>query len=378
MIDFYVGQLIFICVYFGMLKKGDVVWNLVKGKKECIGCIVLMQVNDCYEVDELYVGDIVVCVGLKDVIIGDMLCDLDVVIIFEWMEFLELVILLVIELKIKVDQEKMGIVLQWLVVEDLLFCLYIDEEFGQMIIFGMGELYLEIIVDWMKCEFGVEVNIGCLQVIYCEILCKKVMDVEGKFVCQFGGKGQYGYVVLILELLELGSGFVFEDVIKGGVVLCEYIFFVEKGLCEVMGIGVLVGYLVVDVKVILIFGLYYDVDFLEMVFCMVVIFGFWEGVCKVDLVIFELVMYVEVEMLEEYVGNIMGDFFFCCGMVQGMEECFGSQIICVDVLLVEMFGYFIMLCLMLQGWVIYSMEFYYYVEVLCNVVDEIIVSCVKS
>ncbi|HGS7528805.1 TPA: elongation factor G [Klebsiella pneumoniae] len=378
MTDPYVGQLTFIRVYSGTLKKGDAVWNPVKGKKERIGRIVLMQANDRHEVDELHAGDIAACVGLKDVTTGDTLCDPDAVITLERMEFPEPVISLAIEPKTKADQEKMGIALQRLAAEDPSFRLHTDEESGQTIISGMGELHLEIIVDRMKREFGVEANIGRPQVTYRETLRKKVMDVEGKFVRQSGGKGQYGHVVLTLEPLEPGSGFVFEDATKGGVVPREYTPSVEKGLREAMGTGVLAGYPVVDVKATLTFGSYHDVDSSEMAFRMAAIFGFREGARKADPVILEPVMHVEVETPEEYAGNIMGDLSSRRGMVQGMEERFGSQIIRADVPLAEMFGYSTTLRSMSQGRATYSMEFHHYAEAPRNVADEIIASRAKS
>ncbi len=371
-------RLTFIRVYSGTLKKGDAVWNPVKGKKERIGRIVLMQANDRHEVDELHAGDIAACVGLKDVTTGDTLCDPDAVITLERMEFPEPVISLAIEPKTKADQEKMGIALQRLAAEDPSFRLHTDEESGQTIISGMGELHLEIIVDRMKREFGVEANIGRPQVTYRETLRKKVTDVEGKFVRQSGGKGQYGHVVLTLEPLEPGSGFVFEDATKGGVVPREYIPSVEKGLREAMGTGVLAGYPVVDVKATLTFGSYHDVDSSEMAFRMAAIFGFREGARKADPVILEPVMHVEVETPEEYAGNIMGDLSSRRGMVQGMEERFGSQIIRADVPLAEMFGYSTTLRSMSQGRATYSMEFHHYAEAPRNVADEIIASRAKS
>ncbi|MDU6107932.1 MAG: GTP-binding protein [Klebsiella pneumoniae] len=373
-----IPQLTFIRVYSGTLKKGDAVWNPVKGKKERIGRIVLMQANDRHEVDELHAGDIAACVGLKDVTTGDTLCDPDAIITLERMEFPEPVISLAIEPKTKADQEKMGIALQRLAAEDPSFRLHTDEESGQTIISGMGELHLEIIVDRMKREFGVEANIGRPQVTYRETLRKKVTDVEGKFVRQSGGKGQYGHVVLTLEPLEPGSGFVFEDATKGGVVPREYIPSVEKGLREAMGTGVLAGYPVVDVKATLTFGSYHDVDSSEMAFRMAAIFGFREGARKADPVILEPMMHVEVETPEEYAGNIMGDLSSRRGMVQGMEERFGSQIIRADVPLAEMFGYSTTLRSMSQGRATYSMEFHHYAEAPRNVADEIIASRAKS
>lgn len=277
MSDPYVGQLTFIRVYSGVLRKGDAVYNPVKGKKERIGRIVLMHANDRHEVDELRAGDIAACVGLKDVTTGDTLTDPNAVITLERMEFPDPVISLAIEPKTKGDQEKMGIALQRLAAEDPSFRLHTDEESGQTIISGMGELHLEIIVDRMKREFGVEANIGRPQVTYRETLRKTVKDIEGKFVRQSGGKGQYGHVVLSLEPLEPGSGFKFEDATKGGVVPREYIPSVEKGLREAMNSGVLAGYPVVDVKATLTFGSYHDVDSSEMAFRMAAILGFKEG-----------------------------------------------------------------------------------------------------
>ncbi len=361
MTDPYVGQLTFIRVYSGTLKKGDAVWNPVKGKKERIGRIVLMQANDRHEVDELHAGDIAACVGLKDVTTGDTLCDPDAVITLERMEFPEPVISLAIEPKNqKRTEEKMGIALQRLAAEDPSFRLHTDEESGQTIISGMGELHLEIIVDRMKREFGVEANIGRPQVTYRETLRKKVTDVEGKFVRQSGGKGQYGHVVLTLEPLEPGSGFVFEDATKGGVVPREYIPSVEKGLREAMGTGVLAGYPVVDVKATLTFGSYHDVDSSEMAFRMAAIFGFRRARAKADPVI------LEPMPRRGDAGRVRRGVLWAIssrrGMVQGMEERFGSQIIRADVPLAEMFGYSTTLRSMSQGRATYSMEFHHYAE----------------
>ncbi|MGC6098066.1 elongation factor G [Enterobacter quasiroggenkampii] len=372
MSDPYVGQLTFIRVYSGVLRKGDAVYNPVKGKKERIGRIVLMHANDRHEVDELRAGDIAACVGLKDVTTGDTLTDPNAVITLERMEFPDPVISLAIEPKTKGDQEKMGIALQRLAAEDPSFRLHTDEESGQTIISGMGELHLEIIVDRMKREFGVEANIGRPQVTYRETLRKTVKDIEGKFVRQSGGKGQYGHVVLSLEPLEPGSGFKFEDATKGGVVPREYIPSVEKGLREAMNSGVLAGYPVVDVKATLTFGSYHDVDSSEMAFRMAAILGFKEGACRADPVILEPIMHVEVETPEEYAGNIMGDLSSRRGMVQGMAEQYGSQIIRADVPLAEMFGYATTLRSMSQGRATYTMEFHHFAEAPRNVADEII------
>ncbi|HCR2076420.1 TPA: elongation factor G [Enterobacter kobei] len=372
MSDPYVGQLTFIRVYSGVLRKGDAVYNPVKGKKERIGRIVLMHANDRHEVDELRAGDIAACVGLKDVTTGDTLTDPNAVITLELMEFPDPVISLAIEPKTKGDQEKMGIALQRLAAEDPSFRLHTDEESGQTIISGMGELHLEIIVDRMKREFGVEANIGRPQVTYRETLRKAVKDIEGKFVRQSGGKGQYGHVVLSLEPTEPGSGFTFEDATKGGVVPREYIPSVEKGLREAMNSGVLAGYPVVDVKATLTFGSYHDVDSSEMAFRMAAILGFKEGARRADPVILEPIMHVEVETPEEYAGNIMGDLSSRRGMVQGMEEQYGSQIIRADVPLAEMFGYATTLRSMSQGRATYTMEFHHFAEAPRNVADEII------
>ncbi|HDS3793130.1 TPA: elongation factor G [Enterobacter asburiae] len=378
MSDPYVGQLTFIRVYSGVLRKGDAVYNPVKGKKERIGRIVLMHANDRHEVDELRAGDIAACVGLKDVTTGDTLTDPNAVITLERMEFPDPVISLAIEPKTKGDQEKMGIALQRLAAEDPSFRLHTDEESGQTIISGMGELHLEIIVDRMKREFGVEANIGRPQVTYRETLRKTVKDIEGKFVRQSGGKGQYGHVVLSLEPLEPGSGFKFEDATKGGVVPREYIPSVEKGLREAMNSGVLAGYPVVDVKATLTFGSYHDVDSSEMAFRMAAILGFKEGARSADPVILEPIMHVEVETPEEYAGNIMGDLSSRRGMVQGMAEQYGSQIIRADVPLAEMFGYATTLRSMSQGRATYTMEFHHFAEAPRNVADEIISRRAKS
>ncbi|TDN64088.1 elongation factor G [Scandinavium goeteborgense] len=378
MTDPYVGQLTFIRVYSGVLRKGDAVYNPVKGKKERIGRIVLMHANDRHEADELRAGDIAACVGLKDVTTGDTLSDPNHVITLERMEFPEPVISLAIEPKTKADQEKMGIALQRLAAEDPSFRLHTDEESGQTIISGMGELHLEIIVDRMKREFGVDANIGRPQVTYRETIRKPVKDIEGKFVRQSGGKGQYGHVVLSLEPQAPGSGFTFEDATKGGVVPREYIPSVEKGLREAMNSGVLAGYPVVDVKATLTFGSYHDVDSSELAFRMAAIFGFKEGFRHADPAILEPIMHVEVETPEDYAGNIMGDLSSRRGMVQGMDERFGSQIIRADVPLAEMFGYSTTLRSMSQGRATYSMEFHHYAEAPRNVADAIIAQRAKA
>ncbi|MDA5535317.1 elongation factor G [Yersinia mollaretii] len=373
MTDPYVGQLTFVRVYSGVLRKGDSVYNPIRGKKERIGRIVQMHANNRIEVDEIRAGDIAACVGLKDVTTGETLCDPDAVITLVRMEFPEPVISQAIEPKTKADQEKMGIALQRLASEDPSFRIRTDEESGQTIISGMGELHLEIIVDRMKREFGVEANIGKPQVTYRETVRKTVTDVEGKFVRQSGGKGQYGHVVFTLEPQPAGSGFAFVDATKGGVVPREFIGAVEKGVLEATNTGVLAGYPVVDVKVTLTFGSYHEVDSSELAFKMAAIFGFKEAVKRASPVILEPIMSVEVETPEEYAGNVMGDLSSRRGMVQGMEEMIGGgKIIRAEVPLSEMFGYSTVLRSMSQGRATYSMEFKHYAEAPRNVADAII------
>ncbi|WP_338670976.1 elongation factor G [Pantoea dispersa] len=372
MSDPYVGQLTFVRVYSGVLRKGDSVWNAVKGRKERIGRIVQMQANDRIEIDEIRAGDIAACVGLKEVTTGETLCDPNAVITLERMEFPDPVISLSIEPKTKGDQEKMGLALQRLAAEDPSFRLHTDEESGQTIISGMGELHLEIIVDRLKREFGVEANIGRPQVTYRETIRKTVREVEGKFVRQSGGKGQYGHVVLTLEPQAAGSDFAFEDATKGGVVPREFIPSVEKGIREALNSGVLAGYPVVDIKATLTFGSYHDVDSSEMAFRMAAIFGFKAAAKQADPVILEPVMQVEVETPEEYAGGVMGDLSSRRGTLQGMDERFGARIIRAEVPLAEMFGYATTLRSMSQGRATYSMEFAHYAEAPRNVAEAII------
>ncbi|KNC08241.1 elongation factor G [Pantoea sp. RIT-PI-b] len=372
MSDPYVGQLTFVRVYSGVLRKGDSVWNAVKGRKERIGRIVQMQANDRIEIEEIRAGDIAACVGLKEVTTGETLCDPNAVITLERMEFPEPVISLSIEPKTKSDQEKMGLALQRLAAEDPSFRLHTDEESGQTIISGMGELHLEIIVDRMKREFGVEANIGRPQVTYRETIRKTVREVEGKFVRQSGGKGQYGHVVLTLEPQAAGAGFAFEDATKGGVVPREFIPSVEKGIREALNSGVLAGYPVVDIKATLTFGSYHDVDSSEMAFRMAAIFGFKAAAKLADPVILEPLMQVEVETPEEYAGGVMGDLSSRRGTLQGMDERFGARIIRAEVPLSEMFGYATTLRSMSQGRATYSMEFAHYAEAPRNVAESII------
>jgi elongation factor G len=378
MTDPFVGQLTFVRVYSGVLKKGDSVYNPIKGKKERIGRIVQMHANNREEVSEIRAGDIAACVGLKDVTTGETLCDPDAIVMLERMVFPEPVIAQAVEPKTKVDQEKMGIALQRLAQEDPSFRVKTDEESGQTIIAGMGELHLEIIVDRMKREFGVEANVGKPQVAYRETIRKTIEDSEGKFVRQSGGKGQYGHVVLKIEPNEPGKGIEFVDAIKGGVVPREYIPAVEKGIHEAVTSGVLAGYPVVDVKVTLHFGSYHDVDSNEMAFKMAAIFGFKEGCRKAGPVILEPMMAVEVETPEDYAGNVMGDLSSRRGMVQGMEDMVGGgKAIKAEVPLSEMFGYSTTLRSMSQGRATYSMEFKHYSEAPRNVAEAIVAARAK-
>jgi elongation factor G len=378
MTDPFVGQLTFVRVYSGVLKKGDTVYNPVRGKKERIGRIVQMHANNREEVDEIRAGDIAACVGLKDVTTGETLCDPAAVITLERMVFPDSVIRQAVEPKTKADQEKMGMALSRLAAEDPSFRVQTDEESGQTIIGGQGELHLEIIVDRMKREFGVEANVGKPQVAYRETIRKTVEEAEGKFVRQSGGKGQYGHVVLKVEPQEAGKGFEFVDAIKGGVVPREYIPAVEKGVIEALGQGVLAGYPVVDVKVTLHFGSYHDVDSNEMAFKMAAIFGFKEGCRKANPVILEPMMAVEVETPEDYAGSVMGDLSSRRGMVQGMDDMVGGgKAIKAEVPLSEMFGYSTTLRSMSQGRATYTMEFKHYAEAPRNVAEAIVASRAK-
>ena len=378
MTDPFVGQLTFVRVYSGVLSKGETVLNAVKGKKERIGRIVQMMANDRVEVEEIRAGDIAACVGLKDVTTGETLCDISAPIVLERMVFPEPVIAQAVEPKSKADQEKMGIALSRLAAEDPSFRVRTDEESGQTIIAGMGELHLEIIVDRMKREFNVEANVGKPQVAYRETVRNTVKDVDGKFVRQSGGKGQYGHVVFTLEPLEAGKGFEFVDEIKGGVVPREYIPAVQKGVEEALTSGVLAGYPVVDVKVRLTFGSYHDVDSSEMAFKMAAIFGFKEAAKKANPVILEPMMAVEVETPEDYAGTVMGDLSSRRGMVQGMDDMVGGgKAIKAEVPLSEMFGYATQLRSMTQGRATYTMEFKHYSEAPRNVAEAIVAARAK-
>jgi len=378
MTDPFVGQLTFVRVYSGVLKKGDSVYNPIKGKKERIGRIVQMHANNRQEVEEIRAGDIAACVGLKEVTTGETLCDPSAIITLEKMVFPEPVIAQAVEPKSKADQEKMGIALSRLAAEDPSFRVRTDEESGQTIIAGMGELHLEIIVDRMKREFGVEANVGKPQVAYRETIRSKVTDVDGKFVRQSGGKGQYGHVVLTIEPQEPGKGFEFVDQIKGGVVPREFIPAVEKGLIDTLPNGVLAGFPVVDVKVTLTFGSYHDVDSNENAFKMAASMGFKDGCRKANPVILEPMMAVEVETPEDYAGNVMGDLSSRRGMVQGMDDMVGGgKAIKAEVPLSEMFGYSTTLRSATQGRATYTMEFKHYAEAPRNVQEAIIAARAK-
>ncbi|CAK7030759.1 elongation factor G [Saezia sanguinis] len=373
MTDPFVGQLTFVRVYSGVLSKGDTVYNPVKGKKERIGRIVQMHANDRKEIDELRAGDIAACVGLKEVTTGETLCDTSAIITLERMEFPEPVISQAVEPKTKADQEKMGIALNRLASEDPSFRVHTDEESGQTIISGMGELHLEILVDRMRREFSVEANVGKPQVAYRETIRKTVENAEGKFVKQSGGKGQYGHVVLKLEPMTPGSGFEFVDAIKGGVVPREYIPAVQKGVEDTLKAGVVAGYPVVDVKVTLHFGSYHDVDSNENAFKMAASMGFKDGMRKADPVLLEPIMAVEVETPEENMGDVMGNLSSKRGVIQGMDDIpGGGKTVRAEVPLSEMFGYSTSLRSMTQGRATYTMEFKHYAEAPKNVADAVI------
>jgi len=373
MTDPYVGQLTFVRVYSGVLKSGDTVYNPVKGKKERIGRILQMHANNREEIKEVVAGDIAAVVGLKEVTTGETLCDVDSHITLERMVFPEPVISQAVEPKTKADQEKMGLALSRLAQEDPSFRVRTDEESGQTIISGMGELHLEIIVDRMKREFGVEANVGKPQVAYRETIRKTCEEIEGKFVKQSGGRGQYGHVVLKLEPLPPGGGYEFVDAIKGGVVPREYIPAVDKGIQETLPAGILAGYPVVDVKATLFFGSYHDVDSNENAFRMAASMAFKDGMRKASPVLLEPMMAVEVETPEDYAGTVMGDLSSRRGMLQGMDDMVGGgKIIKAEVPLAEMFGYATNLRSLTQGRATYTMEFKHYSEAPKNVADEII------
>jgi elongation factor G len=369
--DPFVGTLTFIRVYSGVLKSGDSVRNSTSGNKERIGRILQMHANQREELKEVRAGDIAACVGLKDIITGTTLSSLDHSVALEKMEFPDPVISVAVEPKTKTDQEKMGLALQKLAQEDPSFRVHTDEESGQTIISGMGELHLEILVDRMKREFKVEANVGAPQVAYRETI-RKAVEQEGKFVRQSGGRGQYGHVWLKLEPQESGTGYEFVNAIVGGVVPKEYIPAVDKGIQEQMQNGVIAGYPMVDVKVTLFDGSYHDVDSNEMAFKIAGSMGFRDGALKANPALLEPIMAVEVETPEEYMGDVMGDLNRRRGVILGMEDNAGIKVLKAEVPLSEMFGYSTSLRSQTQGRATYSMEFKKYMEAPSNVVETVI------
>jgi elongation factor G len=369
MTDPYVGQLTFVRAYSGVLKSGDTVYNPVRGKKDRIGRLLQMHANERKEIKEVRAGDIAACVGLKDVTTGETLCDVQKVILLERMEFPEPVISQAVEPKTKVDQEKMGVALNRLAQEDPSFRVHTDEESGQTIISGMGELHLEIIVDRMKREFGVEASVGKPQVAYRETF-KKSLESEGKFVKQSGGRGQYGHVWFKLEP-QPGKGNEFVDAIKGGRVPKEFIPAVKKGVDEAWQEGVLAGFPVVDAKVTLTDGSYHEVDSNENAFKMAAIFAFKDGMRAATPTLLEPIMAVEVETPEEKMGDVIGDLSGRRGVIQGMDDLPGSKAIKAEVPLNEMFGYSTQLRSLTQGRATYTMEFKHYAEAPKSIADSI-------
>jgi len=373
--DPYVGQLTFFRTYSGVVKSGDTVLNSVKDKKERIGRIVQMHANDRKEIDEVRAGDIAAAIGLKDVTTGETLCDLDAPIILERMEFPDPVIHVAVEPKTKADQEKMGVALNRLAKEDPSFRVRTDEESGQTIISGMGELHLEILVDRMRREFGVEANVGAPQVAYRETVTKIVKDVDGKHVKQSGGKGQYGHAQITLEPSGEGNGYKFFDEIKGGVIPREFIPSIDKGIQNTLSSGILAGFPVVDVTVRLTFGSYHDVDSSQIAFELAGSLAFKEAMRRASPVILEPMMAVEVETPEDYMGDVMGDLNRRRGIVQGMEDDgLGGKKIRAEVPLAEMFGYSTDLRSATQGRATYSMEFKHYSEAPRNVAEAVMAS----
>ena len=370
--DPYVGQLSFFRLYSGTLSSGSTVMNMSRGRKERVGRILQMHANSREEIKEVHAGDIAAAVGLKEGITGETICAPDGQIVLEKMSFPDPVIHVSVEPKTKADQEKMSLALGRLAHEDPSFRVRSDEESGQTIISGMGELHLEIIVDRMRREFNVEANVGRPQVAYREAI-KKSVEVEGKFIKQTGGRGQYGHVWIKLEPLETGGGFEFEDKIKGGAIPKEYIPAVEKGIRETMKSGVLAGYPVVDIRATLFDGSFHDVDSSEQAFRMAASIAFREGMRKAAAVLMEPMMKVEVETPEEKMGDVMGDLNSRRGMIQGMADIVaGSKAVNADVPLAEMFGYSTQLRSLTQGRATYYMEFKRYAEVPQNVAAGIV------
>jgi len=371
MTDPYVGQLTFFRVYSGVLNSGDTVYTSMRGRKERIGRLLQMHANQRDEIKEVRAGDIAAAVGLRDVTTGETLCDPDEVIILEKMEFPDPVIHVAVEPKTKGDQEKMGLALQRLAQEDPSFRVRTDEESGQTIISGMGELHLEIIVDRMKREFSVEANVGAPQVAYRETM-KKSVESEGKFIRQSGGRGQYGHVWLKLDPQPHGKGYEFVDGVKGGRVPREYIPAVKKGIDEALQDGVLAGFPVVDVKATLFDGSYHEVDSSEQAFKMAAIFAFKDGMRKASPTLLEPIMSVEVETPPDFMGNVVGDLSSRRGIIQGMEDVVGIKVIKAEVPLAEMFGYSTALRSATQGRATYTMEFKHYAEAPKQIAEGII------
>jgi len=369
--DPFVGTLTFFRVYSGVLKSGDTVYNPVKAKKERVGRILQMHANSREELNEVRAGDIAAAVGLKDIVTGDTLCDQNNIITLEKMEFPDPVISVAVEPKTKPDQEKMGIALGKLAQEDPSFRVHTDEESGQTIISGMGELHLEIIVDRLKREFKVEANVGKPQVAYRETIRKTLEKVEGKFVRQSGGRGQYGHVVFKIEPRKSGQGFEFINQIVGGVIPKEFIPAIEKGVVEQMENGIIAGYPVVDVKVTLHDGSYHDVDSSEMAFKIAGSMGFKQGAIKAKPILLEPIMKVEIVTPEEYMGTVNGDLNRRRGILQGAEETPAGKVIRAEVPLSEMFGYATDLRSATQGRAVYTMEFEKYNEVPANITESI-------
>ena len=367
MTDPFVGQLTFVRVYSGVLKKGDSVYNSRSGKSERIGRLVQMHANERQEIDEVRAGDIAACVGLKEVYTGTTLAAQDKPVVLERMEFPEPVISQAVEPKTKADQEKMGIALSKLAQEDPSFRVKTDEETGQTIISGMGELHLEILVDRMKREFKVDANVGAPQVAYRETI-RKSVEQEGKYAKQSGGKGQYGHVWLRIEPQEPGKGYEFVNAIVGGVIPKEFIPGVDKGLRDAIKNGVMAGYPVVDIKITLFDGSYHDVDSSEIAFRVASSMAFKDGCAKANPVILEPIMGVEVETPEDYMGDVMGDLNRRRGMILGMEDNYGAKVIRAEVPLSEMFGYSTSLRSQSQGRATYTMEFKKYQEAPANVI----------
>jgi elongation factor G len=371
MTDPFVGQLSFIRVYSGVLASGDTVYTSVRGRRERIGRLLQMHANERQEIKEVRAGDIAAVVGLKDVITGETICDAKKIIVLERMEFPDPVISQAVEPKTKVDQEKMGVALGRLAQEDPSFRVRTDEESGQTIISGMGELHLEIIVDRMKREFGVEASVGKPQVAYRETF-KKSLESEGKFIKQSGGRGQYGHVWLKLEPQPAGKGYEFVDGVKGGRVPREFIPAVKKGVDEALQDGVLAGYPVVDVKATLFDGSYHEVDSNENAFKMAAIFAFKDGMRAATPVLLEPIMAVEVETPPDFMGNVVGDLSSRRGIIQGMEDVIGVKVIKAEVPLGEMFGYSTALRSATQGRATYTMEFKHYAEAPKSVAEAVI------